>query len=141
MRNVPTDPTRTAAGVDTDHPSAGFSLAEVMIALVILVFGLVALAQGSVLMVNQVNASDVRTERVIARTTAIEQLRAIPFDSVDTDNMTVGEFTVAWRIASATTNSRLMQMVTTGPGIRRGSGTTQVAGNVADTVSFRILRP
>lgn len=124
-----------------DPASAGFSLVEVMIALVILVFGLVSLAQASVLMVNQVNVSDVRTERVVARYTAVEQLRALPFNNVTGGTTTVGDFTMRWRVAGTTDNSRLIELVTSGPGTRAGTTPPVVTTGVVDTISFRIIRP
>ena len=130
-----------AEAVDTAHPSAGFSLVEVMIALIILVFGLVSLAQGSVLMVNQINVSDTRTERIAARNTAVERLRAMPFDSVKAGSLTVGEYSMRWTIPSTTAHTRLVQLLTAGPGTARGTRSTQVMANVVDTVSFRVIRP
>jgi len=124
-----------------DPTSAGFSLVEVMIALVILVFGLVSLAQASVLMVNQVNVSDVRTERVVARYTAVEQLRALPFNNVTGGTTTVGDFSMSWRVTGSTPNSRLIEMVTSGPGTRAGTNPPVVTTGVVDTISFRIIRP
>jgi len=121
--------------------SAGFTLVEMMIAVVILVMGLVAVAQGSVLMINQVNVSDVRTERIVARQTAIERLRAMPFVSVAASNLTVGDFTMTWTVQSTATNSRLLQVITSGPGTQAGTSPPQVVATVVDTVQVRIVRP
>lgn len=123
--------------------SRGFTLVEVMISLVILVGGLVALAQGSVQMVNQVNVSDVRMGRIVARQSATEQLKAMPFDSlaVTTPTATVGDFTMTWAITGTTVNSRVLEVVTSGPGLDAGSTPPQVSATVVDTVEIRIVRP
>ena len=121
----------------------GFTLVEVMISLVILVGGLVALAQGSIQMVNQVNVSDVRMERIVARQAATERLKAMPFDSlaVATPTATVGDFTMTWAITGTTTNSRVLNVITSGPGLSVGSSPPQVSSTVVDTVEIRIVRP
>jgi len=121
----------------------GFTLVEVMISLVILVGGLVALAQGSIQMVNQVNVSDVRMERIVARQAATERLKAMPFDSlaVATPTATVGDFTMTWAITGTTTHSRVLNVITSGPGLSAGSSPPQVSSTVVDTVEIRIVRP
>ena len=140
FRRPPTAGATRAVDVTADATTTGFTLVEVMMAIVILLFGLVSLAQSSILMVNQVNVSDVRTERVVARYAAVEQLRAIPFNNVTGGTTTVGDFTMNWRVAGTTTNSRLIEMVTTGPGTQAGAG-LHVTTGVVDTVTFRIVRP
>lgn len=123
--------------------SGGFTLIEVMISLVILISGLVALAQGSIQMVNQVNVSDVRSERVVARQAATEWLKAMHFDSlgVAASTATVGDFTMNWTVTGTTTNSRVLEVVTTGPGLSPGSSPPQVSPTVVDTIEVRIVRP
>ena len=123
--------------------TSGTTLVEVMIAVVVLVIGLVGLAQSSVHMVNQVNVSDVRTERVVARQAVIEQLKAMPFDSLVTegaDSASVGGFMVSWSITGVTVNSRLVQVIARGPGIEEGT-VPLVTSNAVDTVAVRVVRP
>ena len=61
---------------------SGFSLIEVMVAMVILTFGVLALASATGFFFTQIRVADADTDRNMAVTRTIEQIRSQHFDSV-----------------------------------------------------------
>lgn len=121
--------------------NAGFTLIEVMVALVILAVGVLGLAGTTALVVRQVTLADVATERSAALQTVIEQIRAQDFDSVNTGADTVGSFTASWS-TSDLGRSKLVTVVTLGPGLKTGTGNMPYLSNtVADTFVYRVIDP
>ena len=120
---------------------AGFSMVEVMVALVILSVGVLALAGTTVLVVGQVTMSDMATERAAALQSVVERLRATPYSSLGGGSNSVGMFDVSWS-TTALSNSTLLEVVTVGPGLEYGSGSLpHLAEEVADTFHYRIIAP
>lgn len=112
---------------------------EVIIALVILALGLLGLAGASGYMVRTVTLGDVMTERSAAFQTVIDRMQSLPYDSVTTGSDSVGVFAVSWNAVDDGPQSKLLTLVTVGPGLAPGAGLTQSPA-VADTFVFRILR-
>ena len=120
---------------------AGFSLVEVLVALVILTVGVLGLAGTTVLVVRQVTMADLATERAAALQSVVEQLRATPYDDLAAGSETVGLFSVSWTPAALST-STMVRVVTTGPGLETGTGSMPyLAGSVVDTFNYRIIEP
>ena len=63
---------------------AGFSLIEVMVAMVILTFGVLALASATGFFFTQIRVADASTDRNMAITRYVEEIRSLHFDSVKT---------------------------------------------------------
>lgn len=122
------------------HAQAGFTLVEVMVALIILTVGVLGLAGTTALAVRQVTLSDVQTERSAALQSAIEQLRTTPFANLTNGSGTYGQFKAEWTIVTGN-RSALATIVTTGPGLSSGSGMPGLKASVADTFVYRIVRP
>lgn len=123
------------------NPRAGFTMVEVMVALVILAVGVLGLAGTTALVVRQVTMADVATERAAALQSVVERLRAADFDSVGTGADTVGLFTAKWTTDDLG-RSKLVHIVTVGPGLQSGTGNLpHLADAVADTFVYRIIDP
>ncbi len=104
----------------------GFTIVEVLIAIVILAVGMLALATTSIFATTQVKVADLKTEQSLAVQQVTEMLRAMPYDSlenrVEDSAEHVGSFDVWW---SMTPQGRFLSTVTVftrGPGYQIGSG-------------------
>ena len=121
---------------------AGFTMVEVIIAIIILAVGLLGMAGTTALVVRQISLAEVSTERSVALQTTLERLRALPFDSVVSGTDSVGIFSVQWLVTVPSNQWRVVEVVTTGPGMARGSGGfPMLSRSVPDTFTYRIIRP
>ena len=123
---------------------AGFSLVELVVAIIILTVGLLGLAAGTGYVIRSSEMGRVDTERAQARQSAVELIRARDFDSfATTDNVEIGRYDVSWvQLSSASnaagqTTTRLIEITITGPG--RGSRGPEA--NVTTTFEYRWNRP
>lgn len=130
----------------TPHPRrfarrGGFTLVELVIAVIILTVGVLGLAGTTALVVRQITLSDVNSERNAALQTVMEQLRATSTGSITTGTTTVGNFTVAWAVTdSSSVYSRTVRVITTGPGLAHGTTMPTLGSSVADTFTFVKLK-
>lgn len=136
----------TPSGMQSDptqartRDRAGFTMVEVIIAIVILTIGLLGLAGSTGYLVRTVTLGDLLTERTFASQTIIDRLQSLPYDNVTTGTDTIGVFAVDWEAVDDGPQSKILTVVTLGPGLGpSGIGTLSPA--VADTFVFRILRP
>ncbi|MDT8342606.1 MAG: prepilin-type N-terminal cleavage/methylation domain-containing protein [Longimicrobiales bacterium] len=122
-------------------PRAGFTLVEVMVALVILAVGILGLAATTMYAVRQTTFGEITTERSAALQSVLERLRAMEFDSVRSGTDSVGTFQVNWRVVEAS-RTKIVEVVTLGPGLASAPGAPpSLAPSVADTFVYRIHRP
>lgn len=121
-----------------DTKRGGFSLVEVMVALVVLAIGVLGLAATTMYAVRQTTLSEITTERSAALQSVIEQLRATDYADLQSGSEEVGRFKVKW---STTTGVRttLVEIVTLGPGLTSASGVPAMAPEVVDTFRYRIM--
>ena len=125
--------------MSTPDPSrAGFSLVEVMIALVIFTIGVLGLAATTMFVVRQTTLAEVSTERAAAVQSVIEELRATDFDLLAAGSDSVGRFQVSWTITGAN-RTKLAEIITTGPGLTSASGVPAMGPAVTDTFRYRIM--
>lgn len=122
------------------HARAGFTMVEVIIAIVILTIGLLGLAGSTGYLVRTVTLGDLLTERTFASQTIIDRLQSLPYDNVVNGTDTVGVFAVDWDAVDDGPQSKILTVVTIGPGLSPG-GMGNLAPAVADTFVFRVLRP
>lgn len=123
---------------------AGFTLVELVVALVILTFGLLGLAATSGFVVQQTSLAGATTERAVVKQSAVEEIRTRPFAQVTDSSWTRGRYDVSWSVIGSGKDFKTIELVTTGPGlIAAGSGLPRMRENQTDTTIFRIidLRP
>jgi prepilin-type N-terminal cleavage/methylation domain-containing protein len=119
-------------------PRAGFSLVEVIIAVIILAVGVLGLAGSTAYMVRQITLSDLMTERAVAFQTIIDRIQSLPYDSVVAGTDSVGIFNLRWTVTPDGSQTSIVRIFTDGPGI---SGNPPVNNpHVIDSFDFRVLR-
>lgn len=124
----------------TPSDRRGFTLVEVVVALIILTVGVLGLAGTTVWVVRQSTLAELSTERAAAVQTVVEQLRASDYATLAAGSDSVGRFDVSWSVADGS-RSKLVTLVTVGPGLSSGSGMPSLTGSVADTFAYRIMQP
>lgn len=128
----------------TGEPTAvpgGFSLVEIIAAIMILSAGLLAMAASMTFVSAQLRSSAFDTQRNLARQQVIEQLRGTFFADVTTNTagVAVGRYTVRWDVTAEPGNAiRRVQVITSGPAYRAGQGARTV---VQDTAMFEMVNP
>jgi prepilin-type N-terminal cleavage/methylation domain-containing protein len=126
---------------DRDTRQAGFTMVEVIAAIVILTVGVLGLAGTTAYVVRQVTLSNVVTQRAVALQSVIEKVQAMPFSSVGSGSDSVGNYVVRWTSSTETVASKLVTVITTGPGLHATtSNPFPILGtNVADTFVYRVI--
>ena len=137
--------TNRAEGLDRQglhRGSAGFSLVELIVAMVILSVGVLGLAATTAAFALQVTLGDVKTERTAALQAVVEGLRAADYESVGSGSETSGRYGVTWAVTDSTGRSKLVRVITDGPGLSQNSstGVMMIGRNVQDTFSVLVLR-
>lgn len=135
-------PRRTPSAEDRSESrregQQGFTIIEVIVAIIVLAVGLLGLAGTTVLVVRQTTLADVTSDRAAALQTTIEKIRATPFDSVTSGSESTGLYQVAWNVRQGN-RWKSVEVVTTGPGLARISGRPVVSHSVSDTFTYRII--
>jgi prepilin-type N-terminal cleavage/methylation domain-containing protein len=116
----------------------GFTVIEVIIAMVILTVGVLGLAGTTAFFVRQVTQADLMTERVAAFQTIVDRMQSLPYDSVTAGTDSVGIYAVAWTVVDNGSQNKTVTIITTGPGTRGAPPQNDPA--VVDTFAFRVLR-
>ena len=125
-----------------DRKRSGFSLAELIVSIVILSVGVLSMAGTSAWVVRQITLSKLSTERAVARQSAIESIMAGTFARAVGGSGTFGSFTVNWTVTEDAGAFKTLQIVTVGLGRSAGSeGMTTLSSEVADTVFFTFTGP
>jgi prepilin-type N-terminal cleavage/methylation domain-containing protein len=121
---------------------SGFTLVELVIAVIILSIGMLGMAGTTALVVRQVTLADVNTERSAAVQTVIERLRATSTSSISTGSQTVGSYAVVWSVTDSSSYSKTVRVISTGPGLRKHTtaAVPMLANSVADTFTFVKLK-
>lgn len=130
-----------------EHPSpgavsperGGFSFVELMVAILILAVGLVGMAGTMALTVRQITLGDLTTERAAAVQSAIEQIRAIDFSDLGSGTDSVGSYHVEWVTTESEAQSKVVKILTTGPGLTSAPGFPMLQDVVVDTFTYRVL--
>lgn len=116
----------------------GFTIVELVVSLIILTVGLLAFAGTTIVLIRQVTAAGLATERATAVQTVVERLRALPYDSIGAGSDSLGAFRINWT-STTLGASKEVRVVTLGPGPYGSQGAIRPA--VADTFTTRILEP
>ncbi|MDH3424782.1 MAG: prepilin-type N-terminal cleavage/methylation domain-containing protein [Gemmatimonadota bacterium] len=131
----------TAENAGRRHARGGFSMVEVIIAMIILTVGVLGLAGTTAFIVRQVTLSDLMTERAAAFQTVVDRLQSLPYDSVAAGADSIGIFEATWTAVADGGQNKIVTIVTTGPGMTSVAGGAPFnAPQVVDTFTFRILR-
>lgn len=121
---------------------AGFSLVEVVVAMLVLTVGLLGLAAGTGWVIRSTELARVETQRANALQAGVERLKSIPWDDLDAGNDEVGDYTLTWTPVQSDMRSTLVEIVIEGPGqLRGGGGFAQLRSDVVDTIFYRVVRP
>ncbi len=132
-------------------PRGGFSIVELLIALVILTVGMLALAAGSGYTTIEVRSSALRTQRNAAISGAVEQLRAKAYDATNFDALSslaagsalkIGSYDVWYDVApdmmvNQMVYTRRITVYTKGPSYRPKLGWTGTSVDTFVTVLYR----
>ena len=106
--------------------AGGFTIIEVLIAIVILAVGMLALATTSIFATTRVKLADLRTEQSVAVQQAVELLRSMPYDSIRartyTNALSVNAYDVWWNVTPQGRFLNRVTLFTEGPGYDAGSG-------------------
>ncbi len=117
----------------------GFSMVEVIVAVVILAIGVLGLGSTTAYIVRQTTLSDLMTERSAAFQTIVDRVQAMPYDSVTTGSDSVGIFAVRWWAVDDGPQNKIVTIATRGPGLSNTSVPTNDPFAI-DTFQFRVLR-
>ena len=126
-------------GAGKDHRNGGFSLVEVVIAILLLAIGVLGMAGTTTHIVRQITLADLMTERSVAFQTTIDRLQSLPYDSVLAGSDSVGIFALRWTVVPDGAQSKMVRIYTQGPGLSSGTPPTNDPVKV-DSFDFRILR-
>lgn len=150
--NTPSPSTRTrASGSPAGAPgpppavgTAGFSLVEVVVAMLILTVGLLGMAGGTAYVIRTTTLAEMETHRAAALQAGVEDVRAIPFEVVSGGERIMDPFTIRWEADPAgATNARtkVITIFVEGPGRIPGTGPMpSLAPSVVDTFTYRLIR-
>lgn len=121
---------------------AGFSLVELIVAMMVMSIGVLGLAATTTAFALQVTLGDVKTERAAALQSAVEGLRASDYASVGTGSDSVGRYGVSWSVTDSTGRSKSVRVITDGPGLNQddGSDVRRMGPHVQDTFTVLVLR-
>ena len=119
----------------------GFSLVEVIVAILVLSFGLLAMAASTGYVATQLRSTTWDTQRNLARQQVMEQLKATIFANVatNTTGRAIGQYTVRWNVTNLNSAQRRVQLITTGPAYRQSNRRTMTT--IVDTATVMITSP
>ena len=120
----------------------GFSLVELIVAVVVLAVGVLGFAGTTSYLNRQATIADLRAERARATANVLERLRTLPFDSVTDGSDSVGAYGVRWEVEDFF-SGKAVTLVVVGPGHRpaRAGALPMIVSDLADTVRYRVPRP
>jgi len=100
------------------------------------------MAGTSAWVVRQITLSGLATERMVARQSAIETIRAGGFANAVGGSGTFGRFDVNWTVTEDAGSFKTLQIVTVGLGRAEASeGMTTISSQVADTAFLKLASP
>ncbi len=127
------------AGIVEDR--RGGSLLEVVIALVVLSFGMLGMATTTAMAVRQTTLAEITSRRVSASQQVAERLRSIPFDSMDSGSADIGKYGVTWSVTASSFRAKRVEIVTQGPMVGYGELRSTGASPIPpDTFSYTVVR-
>ncbi len=113
-------------------------------ALVVLEVGVVGLASTTLFITREITLAEVTTARAAATRSAMEYIRATPYDSIGPGGVTIGSMAISWTVYATTPQTMTLGVVTLGPGLASISESVSaptLSSAVADTFVYKLLRP
>lgn len=123
---------------DTSTRRGGFTIIEVIVAMIILTVGVLGLAGTTAYFVRQTTMADLMTQRSTAFQTILDRLQSQDYDSVTSGSDSVGVYAVTWSSTNNGSQNKTVTLVTIGPGTRGAPPRNDP--QVVDTFQFRLLR-
>lgn len=117
---------------------SGFTIIEVIVAMMILVVGVLGLAGATGQIIRQITFADLESERAVAFQTVINRMQSLPYANVVNGTATIGVFDVSWTVANAGSQSKIVTITTVGPGVSLTSTANDPVRS--ETFEFRVLR-
>jgi prepilin-type N-terminal cleavage/methylation domain-containing protein len=118
----------------------GFTLIEVMVAMMILTMGILAMGASTGFVLNQVRASEFRTDRAVAVRQATETLRATPEATLlagcGSDLNLSDRYTMHYECPQTLIRMIRLRLIVEGPGYESG----RITGTTVDTLMINIRR-
>lgn len=131
----------TRMKIDSERAGrGGFTIVEIVIAMIVLTIGVLGLAGTTAFVVRQVTLADLMTERAAAFQTTIDRIQSLPFDDVTSGTDSVGIFAVRWVAVNDGAQNKVVTILTAGPGIEPNTAFPMLGPTVVDTFVFRVLR-
>lgn len=90
----------------------GFTLVELIIAIVILVVGVLGLASTAAVVMKQITASSMQTRAAMMGQSRLEQLRSVPCANMAAGTATSNGVTETWRVTVNARTATLVNVVT-----------------------------
>lgn len=118
----------------------GFSLIEVVVAMLILTIGILAMAASTGYILSEVRMAKFRSERNVAVGEVKQQLRGIDWDNLDGacgSAVTIGDYTVSCTVNQPSVHLKEAILVSVGPGYSAGA----VDLEVVDSTALLFARP
>ncbi len=141
LAHRPGSPRARASFTSRLSSRAGFSLVEVVVAMLVLTVGLLGLAAGTGWVIRSVEVARIETARSTALQSGIEQVRGTPFDDLAPGSAVVGNYEVTWIEVESTNRSLLFEFAVVGPGVGPGGGTfAPILTDVSTSFQYRVIR-
>ncbi len=127
-------------GVRSDR--SGFSLVEVILAMLLLSVAVLAMGASTGFIMNQVHAASLRTDRAVSVREATELLRTVPWDDLESECESLfpvlsNGFSVDCVFVTTRLQLKDLQIITSGPGYSGG----RIRPAIADTLMITRAQP
>ena len=122
-------------------PQSGFSLVELIVALVMLSAGILSMGASTGYIMNQIRLSELRSERMAAVRQAAEIIRGTTWSSVGQlcadSTFQLEQYVVSCRVTTPATTLHRVELVSAGPGYEGG----RFVQGVVETFAISLAQP
>ncbi len=121
---------------------SGFSLVELIVAVVVLAVGVLGFAGTTTYLSRQASIANLRAQRARVSSNVLERLRTLPFDSLVTGTDSIGPFAIRWEVGSQF-SAKAVTLIIVGPGHApaRAGAMPMIVADLTDTIHYRVPRP
>jgi len=134
--------TQTQERPDPRRDRLGFTIVEIIVATIVLAFGVLGMASTTAYVVRQTTLAQVTSRRAAAIQSVVEQLRAMPYEDLANGSDSVGPFAVSWLVSSGNRSAEI-NVITRGPGLYSDAQNPfpMLRDGVVDTFVYKVIRP